>query len=117
MLINDENRRKLANYLADYFEVEMEIPAIDPPWTQEHIKDVMEQGLEAYESINQPKQYAIASGSLRINLNGQQFLLSDNKKVRLFDSIAEAKEGAESLGLICDVCEYLPESGDYVAVE
>jgi len=111
MIIDDTNRKQLASYLADYLTVEMERE--DEPC----LTDVMEEGLDAYESINQPKQYAIASGSLRINLNGQQFLLSDNKKVRLFDSIAEAKEGAESLGFICDVCEYLPESGDYVAVE
>ena len=114
MLINDTNRRKLANYLADYFEVEMDIPAIDPPWTPEVIRDVMEQGLEAYESINQPKQYAI-SVSTR-NFNGQMILLSDDKKVRLFDSITEANEYASLKGFPFVLCEYLPESGDYVVV-
>jgi len=110
MLINDENRKKLASYLAEYLAVEME--RSDEPC----LMDLMGEGLEAYEAINQPKQYAISPGLHGLHLNGQQFLLSDNKKVRLFDSIAEAKKGAELLGIICDVCEYLPESGDYVVV-
>ncbi len=119
MKITDENRRVVASYLADYLLLEKERILIpESEWTHVDITNWVDSGLEAYESINQPKQYAIAPvnrGDGR-HLNGQQFLLSDNKKVKLFDSIAEAKKEAESLGLICDVCEYLPESGDYVVV-
>ena len=108
MLINDTNRRKLALYLKDYIADEMEG---DDNFCQ---MEVIEHGLEAYESINQPKQYAI-SVSTR-NFNGQMILLSDDKKVRLFDSITEANEYASSKGFPFVLCEYLPESGDYVVV-
>ena len=122
MLINDTNRKELAKYLADYIDQEMEF--LEPPWEPDSIIDAIESGLEAYESINQPKQYVISRSIANVHLNGQEFLLSDNKDVRLFDSIAEAKEHAHSVGITeedfdnttFNICEYLPESGDYVVI-
>lgn len=122
MLINDTNRKELAKYLADYIDQEMDF--IEPPWEADRMIDAMESGLDAYESINQPKQYVISRSIANVHLNGQEFLLSDNKDVRLFDSIAEAKEHAHSVGITeedfdnttFNICEYLPESGDYVVI-
>jgi len=122
MLINDTNRKELAKYLADYIDQEMEL--LEPPWEADRMIEVLESGLEAYESINQPKQYVISRSIANVHLNGQEFLLSDNKDVRLFDSIAEAKENAHSVGITeedfdnttFNICEYLPESGDYVVI-
>ena len=118
MIIDDTNRKQLASYLADYLTVEMERE--DEPC----LTDVMEEGLDAYEAINQPKQYAVSRSIEGISLNGQEFLLSDDKKVRMFDSIAEAKEHAYSVGITeedfenttFNICEHLPESGDYVVI-
>ncbi len=115
MKITDENRRAVAKYLADYIDQEMEL--LEPPWEADRMIEVLESGLEAYESINQPKQYAVSLGTHGLTLNGQAFLLSVGRKVRLLDSIAEAKEWAKAIGMsCCDVYEYLPESEDYVAV-
>jgi len=123
--INDTNRRVVASYLADYLLLEKERIVIpEPDWTQTDITNWIESGLEAYEAINHPKQYAVSRSIEGISLNGQEFLLSDDKKVRMFDSIAEAKEHAHSVGITeedfdnvtFNICEYLPESGDYVVI-
>ncbi|KKN55606.1 hypothetical protein LCGC14_0580780 [marine sediment metagenome] len=127
MEITDENRKDVAKYLADYVVEEVDrslkIEGFGP-WDTGNMEHWIEQGLNAYESINQPSQYAISRSIEGISLNGQEFLLSDNKDVRLFDSIAEAKEHAHSVGITdedfdnvtCNICEYLPETGDYVIV-
>ena len=127
MLINDTNRKELAKYLADYVSTEversMEIEGFGA-WDVGDMQKWIDSGLEAYESINQPKQYVISRSIANVHLNGQEFLLSDNKDVRLFDSIAEAKEHAHSVGITeedfdnttFNICEYLPESGDYVVI-
>jgi len=121
MKITDENRKKVALYLAEYFELEMER---NPDWTWEDGSSWIEEGLQAYEAINHPKQFAVSRSIEGISLNGQEFLLSDDKKVRMFDSIAEAKEHAHSVGITeedfdngtFNICKYLPESGDYVVL-
>jgi len=126
--INDTNRRVVASYLADYLLLEKERIVIPEPdsnnWTQADITNWIESGLKAYEAIHHPKQYTISRSIEDISLNGQEFLLSDDKNVRLFDSIAEAKEHAHLIGITeedfdnvtFNICEYLPESGDYVVI-
>ena len=117
MIITDETRRVVAIYLTDYLLAEKEQLMIpESKWTREDIINWIDSGLEAYESIHQLRQYAVSISP--DNFNGQMFLLSDAKKVKLFNSITEAKGYAQSLApsIIYDVCEYLPDSKDYVVI-
>jgi len=127
MEITDENRKEVAKYLADYVSTEVERAQETKgfgAWDTGNMQAWIESGLDAYEAINHPKQFAVSRSIEDISLNGQEFLLSDDKKVRMFDSIAEAKEHAHSVGITeedfdnvtFNICEYLPESGDYVVI-